>query len=301
MTTASPPPFSIAALSAPFGRDVDATLDGIAAAVPALHADGVRLLVLPECALGGYIREPRVDEDVAPEVPPALDPGGPEIARLVDIAGDMVICAGFTERGRGGALHSSLACVSGSGVHAIHRKIHLPPGERFIFTAGETVTLADTPVGRIGLLLCYDKCFPEAARALALEGADVVVCPAAWPMDRRAPADRVQDDRQRVAFDALDVARAVENQVVWVSTNLSGEQGALRYLGRASIVDPHGLVLAQTGHEGGLAIAEVAPAAMVVQARSVISHLADRRPGAYGSVAGTDALAGRRVAAALAH
>jgi N-carbamoylputrescine amidase len=288
-------------MSAAFGRDVGTTLDQLADLVPRLRSGGVRLLVLPECALGGYIREPGVDEDAAPEVPPALDPGGPEIARLVEIAGDMVICAGFTERGRGGALHSSLACVSGAGVHAIHRKIHLPPAERFIFTAGETVTLADTPIGRLGLLLCYDKCFPEAARALALEGADVVVCPAAWPMDRRSPADRIEEDRQRVAFDALDVARAVENQVVWVSTNLAGEQGALRYLGRGSIVDPHGLVLAQTGHEGGIAIAEVEPAAAVAQARSVISHLADRRPVAYGSVAEADGPAGRRVAAATMH
>lgn len=134
------------------------------------------------------------------------------------------------------------------------------------------------------MLVCYDKCFPEAARALALDGADVIVSAAAWPADRRAPAARVEDDRQMRAFDALDVARAVENQVTWVSTNLAGRQGALRFLGRSRIVDPHGITLAETGPEGGVAVAEIAPAEAAREARAIISHLTDRRPHAYAPV-----------------
>src|SRR5437588_422047 len=80
----------------------------------------------------------------------------------------------------------------------------------------------DAPVGRVGLLICYDKLFPEAARTLALDGAEIIAALSAWPVDRVSPALRVSADRQTRQFDLIDEARAVENQVVWVSSNLTG-------------------------------------------------------------------------------
>ncbi|WP_372791622.1 carbon-nitrogen hydrolase family protein [Paraconexibacter sp.] len=275
-----PSSFAVAAVAAPFGRDVHATIDEVGRLIDDLRPRGVRLLVLPECALGGYVTEPGIDDDFAPEVGPTLDPYGAEIERLADLAGDVVVVAGFTERGADGTRYSSAICVSGAGVHGLHRKVHLPPTERFIFTAGDRFAAFDTPLGRIGMLLCYDKCFPEAARTLAHDGAEVLVCPAAWPADRLHPAPDLEQDRQMVTYDALDVARAAENQVVFVSANLAGRQGALRYLGKARVVGPHGLVLAQTTSAGGVAVADVARAD-IAETRSVISHLADLRPATY--------------------
>ncbi|MDX6679184.1 MAG: hypothetical protein QOE31_3236 [Solirubrobacteraceae bacterium] len=273
---------SIVAVAAPFGRDVSAGLGFIARTVAAARARGAQLVVFPECALGGYLREPMPDES-APELPEPLDPDGPEIAELIAIAGDVVICAGYSEAVAGGRPFNSAVCVNGDGVLGHHRKVHLPPGERFAYAPGESFAAFDTPVGRIGMLICYDKLFPEAARALALDGADIVASLSAWPVCRQRPALRIAQDRETRHFNLTDSARAVENQVVWVSSNLTGTLGPLRFLGNAKIVDPDGLVLAQTGSRAGAAVAAIDAAAAVRESRLGIDHLADRRPAAYAS------------------
>ena len=240
-------------------------------------------MVFPECALGGYLREPMPGEH-GPELPPGLDPEGPEIARLISIAGDTVVCAGYTEA-TADRPFSSAVCVSGDGVLGHHRKVHLPPGERFAYAPGDGFRAFDTPAGRIGMLICYDKLFPEAARALSLDGAQTIASLAAWPVCRKKPARRVAQDRQTRHFNVTDAARAVENQVVWVSANQTGTLGPLRFLGHAKVVDPDGVVLASTGSRPGLAVAEVDAATAVGESRLAIDHLADRRPGAYGGPA----------------
>jgi len=277
---AVPPPTPvIVAVAAPFDRDVERGLARIERILAEARAQGAGLVVLPECAIGGYIREPGPEES-APDLPVGLDPDGPEIARLVAMAGDLVVCAGYTEAGAGG-LYSSAVCVSGDGILGRQRKVHLPPAERFAYTAGDGFAAFDTPAGRIGMLLCYDKLFPEAARALALDGAEIVCCLAAWPADRYRPARRVRDDRQTRHFAVVDQARAVENQVFFASSNQTGPWGELRFLGGAKIVDPDGVVLARTGARAGLAGARVDLGA-VRESRLAIDHLADRRPDAYG-------------------
>jgi predicted amidohydrolase len=135
------------------------------------------------------------------------------------------------------------------------------------------------------MLLCYDKVFPEAARALALDGAEIVACLAAWPVCRQRPARRVRDDRQVRHFNLLDQARAVENQVVWVSANHCGRFGRLRFPGQAKVVDPDGRVLATTGGRAGVALARIDARAAVAAARDELSHLGDRRPAAYAASA----------------
>jgi len=221
-------------------------------------------------------------DESAPELPAPLDPDGPEIAELIAIAGDVVVCAGYSEAVAGGRPFNSAVCVSGDGVLGHHRKVHLPPGERFAYAPGESFAAFDTPAGRIGMLVCYDKLFPEAARALALDGADIIASLSAWPVCRQRPALRVAQDRQTRHFNLTDAARAVENQVVWVSSNLTGTVGPLRFLGNAKVIDPDGVVLARTGSRAGVAIASIDAAAAVRDSRLGIDHLADRRPTAYG-------------------
>lgn len=280
----------VAAVSARFGRDLDACFELIERTVLRARAQGAGLVVFPECALGGYLHEGPTPQ--AP--PPALERDGPEIARLMRIAGPTVVCAGYTEAAPDGP-YSSAVCLSGAGVHGHHRKVHLPAGERGFFGAGDRFTAFDTPVGRMGMLVCYDKCFPEAARSLALDGAELVAALAAWPVCRRDPARRLAADRQTRQFNLLDEARAVENQVVWVSANQAGALGPLRFVGHAKVVDPEGTVLARTGGRAGLAVARVDAAERVGLARRALSHLEDRRPGAYlaapgGPLAGASGL-----------
>ena len=271
---------TIAAVAAPFGRDLDASFKRIERALESARRRGARLVVFPECSLGGYMREPLPGE-MGPDLPPALDPDGPEIARLVRLAGSTVVCIGYTEAAPQGA-YSSAVCVSGDGVLGRHRKVHLPPAERFAYSAGDGFAAFDTPVGRLGMLLCYDKLFPEAARELALDGAETIACMAAWPVDRHDPAPRADDDRQARHFDLVAAARAIENQVAWVSSNQSGPWGPLRFLARAQVVDPDGVVRAHAGARAGMAVASMDARAMSDSLRARIDHLADRRPPAYG-------------------
>ena len=274
----------LAAVAAPFGRDLDAAFARIERTIAAARARGAGMVVFPEGTLGGYVREPGEGEHAALDLPAALEPAGPEIARLVALAGETVVCVGYTEAGVQGP-YASAVCVSGDGVLGRQRKVHLPPAERFAYTAGSGFAAFDTPVGRVGVLLCYDKLFPEAARALALDGAEILACPAAWPLDRRRPAATAAEDRQTQHFDVCDVARAVENQAVVVSANQTGAWGPLRFLGRAKVVDPDGRILASTTDASGLAVAQIDAGAARAESLLDIDHLADRRPAAYGDAA----------------
>lgn len=267
---------ALAAVSGSFGSDVKQGLGKIARVVDKARARGADMVVLPECALGGYLGAGSDGLDAAPGL--AVD--GPEIERLAAIAGDTVVCAGFTEAAPGGP-YSSAVCVTGDGVIGHHRKVHLPPSEVGAFSPGDSFAAFDTPVGRVGMLICYDKVFPEAARSLALDGAEVVASLAAWPVCRFTPAARICDDRQTRQFNLLDQARAVENQVVWVSSNVAGKSGPLRFMGQAKVVAPDGTVLSRTGGRSGIAVARVDVCGEVTGARGAFSHLADMAPTSY--------------------
>lgn len=264
---------SYAAVAGAFGGRGEAGLNRIARAVSDARSNGATLVVLPECALGGYLR---ADGSHAPPI----DLDGPEIARLRQIAGETVVCVGFTERGPGRP-YSSAVCLNGEGILGHQRKVHVPPSECEAFAPGDGFAAFDTPVGRIGMLLCYDKIFPEAARTLALDGAETIASLSAWPLSRSDPARRIAADRQTRHFNLLDEARALENQVVWVSSNLTGKIGPLRFFGQAKVVDPDGIVLARTGGRAGAAVAEVSPGEAIAASRESISHLEDRATEAY--------------------
>ena len=272
---------AVMAVAARFGRDVGQCLAQVERIVAGARARGAALVVLPESALGGYLYEPHVAGAPAPcAPPPALRRDGEEIARVAQIAGDVVVCIGYTEDAPGGP-YSSAVCVSGDGVLGHHRKVHVPAGERGAFAAGEGFAAFDTPIGRIGMLLCYDKTFPESARLLALDGAGLIASLSAWPVCRVDPARWTRRDLQVRHFNLLDQARALENQVVWVSSNQAGRFGRLRFPGQAKVVDPRGRVLAKTGFRPGVATARVDAPGVVAAARDRLSYLDDRRPLAY--------------------
>jgi predicted amidohydrolase len=162
-----------------------------------------------------------------------------------------------------------------------HRKVHQPLGEDASYSSGDRFHAFDTPVGRLGMMICYDKAFPESARALALDGAQIGVCVSAWPGSRTNAAADLAEDRWKRRFDLFDRARALENQIVWLSSNQAGAFGSLRFVGSAKVVDPGGAVLAGTGVAPGMAIAELDVAESLRIARRAMAHLRDRRPEAY--------------------
>ena len=191
-----------------------------------------------------------------------------------------MVCAGITEAA--GDTRANTALVfDGSGVLGNHRKVHLPRGERGTYVAGDSFAPIETPVGRIGILVDYDKTFPEAARALALRGADVLAVPCAWPASRTNRAETLARDRQRRLFDIYDQARAAENQLVLLSANQTGRHGSLRFLGQSKIVAPDGSVEASTGARAGMVTHDLDIGAATTAARRVFHHLDERRPDCY--------------------
>ena len=196
------------------------------------------------------------------------------------MAGDVVVCAGLTEAVPGGRRNTAL-CVSGDGILGVHHKVHLPPAERFAYEPGETFAAFDTPVGRLGMLVCYDKLFPEAARALALDGAEAIASLAAWPVDRHTPARRIAADRQVRHFDAIDVARAIENQAYVVAANRVGSGGGLDYAGDSVVYGPFGEELAIAADTGAVGAEEIVYADVdpehVAKIRAQYPFLQDRR------------------------
>jgi N-carbamoylputrescine amidase len=269
----------IATVAAPFDRDLDADFARIEHLVAQARAEGAQLLALPEAALGGYV----ADLGGSAAGPPAFTVDGPEIARLAAIAGDLVVTAGYCEDGPGGPYNAAV-CVSGDGVLGTYRKVHQPLREDATYRPGDGWHAFDTPVGRIGMQICYDKAFPEAARTLALDGASIIVSMSAWPVSATDPHPDPAQDRWTRRFDLFDRARALENQVVWVASNQFGTFGSLRFAANAKIVDPGGEILAATGQREGMAVASIDVDAEVAAHRSGMGNLSDRRPELYGAL-----------------
>jgi predicted amidohydrolase len=267
----------MAAVAANFDRDLDNDFAKVATLIQQAREAGVHLLALPEGALGGYL----LSLDGTAQPPPAFDVDGPEIKRLAELAGDLVVTAGYAEA-EGGLIYNSAVCVTGDGVLGQHRKVHQPLREDEHYAAGDRFEAFDTPVGRMGMMICYDKAFPEAARTLALDGAQIIACLSAWPGARTNPDPDLAKDRWKRRFDLFDRARALENQVVWLSSNQSGMFGSLRFVASAKVVDPGGEILADTGTSAGMAVAEIDVQQALELARRSMGHLRDRRPETYG-------------------
>lgn len=270
----------IAAAAAHFGRDLEFDLARIGKLIDDARRAGAGLLVLPDAALGGYVTDLRHPDPEA--LPPQLAADDPLLKRVAALAGDMVVCVGFCEA-EGHARYNAAACLSGDGFLGGHRKVHLPAGEVTAYSAGNSFNAFDTPVGRIGMLIDYDKTFPESARSLALDGAQIIACLSAWPASITDRAAKVTQDRQARLFDLYDCARAAENQVVLASSNQTGAMGGMRFLGQAKVVGPGGNILARTWSKAGLAVAELDVAAEIERARRVLRHLSERRPATYRS------------------
>ncbi|WP_375480744.1 carbon-nitrogen hydrolase family protein [uncultured Jatrophihabitans sp.] len=273
---------TVAAVAANFGRDLDDAFARIAVILDDARARGAGLVVLPEASLGGYLAN--LDGTGEVNLPPALEVDGPEVRRLAALAGELVVTAGMCEAD-GAQRYNTAVAITGDGLLGVHRKVHQPLGEGAFYAAGDSFAAFETPIGRLGMMICYDKAFPEAARALAVDGAEIVACMSAWPAARTHSSPDLADDRWTRRFDLFDRARALENQYLWVSANQSGAFGDLRFVASAKVVDAGGDVLATTGTTEGVAYASVDLAGMLGAARGPMFHLRDRRPDAYSLAA----------------
>jgi predicted amidohydrolase len=257
---ASAPPFLAAAAQLTATDDLAANLTTCRRLAGDAAARGVKLLVLPECF--AFLGASEGDKLAIAET---LDPAhpGPILACLVEIAARhrlWVVAGGLPERleGEPGKAGNTCVVVSPAGeLAARYRKIHLfdvaIPGkaefrESNTTAAGRELVTVDTPLGKLGLSICYDLRFPELYRALTLQhGAEIVVVPAAFTAHTGA-----------AHWHVLLRARAIENQCFVVAAGQVGQHNPKRATyGHSLIVDPWGEVAAELPTGTGLAVAEI--------------------------------------------
>jgi predicted amidohydrolase len=159
--------------------------------------------------------------------------------------GAHVVC-GLLERD-GDVLHNAAVLVGPDGLIGVYRKTHLPflGVDRFV-VAGDELPLFETPLGLIGIEICYDLRFPEATRTLALGGADLVAHPTNFPV------------AARLQTEFITRARAAENRVYLLTANRIGKERWGEFCGWSQIVDPYGERLAEaSADEEALLIADI--------------------------------------------
>jgi predicted amidohydrolase len=220
-------------------RNLDACLVSLDEAVAA----GAELLVLPECAIPGYMFESA--EEAMPYGEEIPGPSTQAFAEACARNGAHVVC-GLIERD-GDHLHNAAVLVGPEGLIGSYRKTHLPflGVDRFV-TPGAELPVWETALGRIGVEICYDLRFPEVTRTLALKGADIVCHPTNFPL------------AARVQTELITTARAAENRIYLLTANRCGKERWAEFCGRSQIVDPYGVRLAETDVAGeALLVADV--------------------------------------------
>ena len=206
-------------------------------------AAGAELLVLPECAIPGYMFESA--EEALPFAEEVPGPSTEVLERESRRLGMHVVC-GLLERD-GDTLRNAAVLVGPDGLVGTYRKTHLPflGVDRFV-VPGDELTVYDTPLGRIGVEICYDLRFPEVTRTLALKGAEIVAHPTNFPI------------AAKVQTELITVARAAENRIYLLTANRVGKERWGEFCGWSQIVDPYGKRLAEAGEtEEALLVADV--------------------------------------------
>ena len=242
--------------------DIDRNLSHVTATLSRLAREGVELAVLPEMWSCGFAyRELNQLAKRTPELVERLKALSAELSMTI---------VGSLPEPHGEKVFNTAYVLDRGAVAGSYRKMHLFSlmGEDRHLDSGDSILLADTSVGKIGVMICYDLRFPELARRLAVEGADIIVVPGEWPKPREEH------------WRTLLRGRAIENQLFVVAANACGVIGKLDFFGSSLILGPKGEILAEGGYENCEPTALLDPAEMV-RWRESITCFKDRRPDCY--------------------
>ena len=255
----------------------DENLERIVLETRAAAKNGADLIVFPECALSGYVFSSREEA-----IPFAESIPGMSTERLAACCQELgvYIVYGLLERA-GDKCYNAAALVGPEGFIGKYRKIHLPflGIDRFIDAGNEPPKVYETPIGNIGLHICYDCNFPESARIMALQGADIIALPTNWPQGREKVANYVVN------------TRAYENRVHLVATNRAGTERGTRFMGHSKIVSALGDTLVETSGDkeetiyAEVNLTEARQKHMVIKPGEFeVDFIHDRRPELYGEL-----------------
>ncbi|MEW6353972.1 MAG: carbon-nitrogen hydrolase [Pseudomonadota bacterium] len=272
------------------GADPGANLAASIAGVRAAAAQGARLIVLQELHRGLYFCQ---NEDTAnfDQAEPIPGPTTEQLGRLAKELG-VVIVASLFERRSAGLYHNTAVVFDSDGVIAgKYRKMHIPddPGyhEKFYFTPGDLgFAPIQTSLGKLGVLVCWDQWYPEAARLMALRGAELLIYPTAIGWDPRDSAD--EQARQREAWLTIQRAHAVANGLPVVVCNRVGLEPdparhapGILFWGSSFIAGPQGEILAQASDNTPVVLVAEIDLRRSEDVRRIWPFLRDRRIDAY--------------------
>ena len=247
---------------------------------------GARLVCLQELFRTRYF--PRSEDAANFDLAEGAD--GETAHRLGELASELglVIVAPIFERRAAGVYHNSALVLDADGSRAGHyRKMHVPddPGfhEKFYFAPGDLGFRAfDTAAGRIGVLICWDQWFPEAARLVALDGAEILLFPTAigWD-DSESDSERAA---QLESWQLVQRAHAVANGLFVAAANRVGREGNLTFWGSSFVCDPQARVLAEAPADSECVLVADCDLGRIEQQRRAWPYLRDRRVDAYADL-----------------
>lgn len=280
---------SIGIVQCSLGDGRDANVARVEGLVREAAGRGARIILTPELFESPYF--PQTEDERAFDLAAPLEEH-PTLARMQALAAELgvVLPVSFFERS-GQAYYNSLALIDADGKQlGLYRKSHIPDGpgyeEKFYFRPGDTgFRVWKTRHGSIGVGICWDQWFPEAARSMALQGAEALLYPSAIGSEPEAPDEDSKQPWQRVM-----IGHAVANAMPVAAANRIGVEGELSFYGSSFVCDQRGDLRAELGrNQEGVAIASFDRDALR-RYRANWGFFRDRRPELYGKLTGDEPL-----------
>ncbi|MEL7499300.1 MAG: carbon-nitrogen hydrolase [Planctomycetota bacterium] len=273
----------VSAIQLPCSLDVDTNFQSTIEQIELAAGQGAQLICLQELFSSRYFCQTE-DHDhfqLAETIP------GPTTDRLSETAKRLgvVLVAGLFERRTAGLYHNSAVVIESDGsILGCYRKMHIPDDpffyEKFYFTPGDLgFQNFSTSVGNVGVCICWDQWFPEAARLTAMQGAEFLVYPTAigW----QAPEKAEFGDSQRNAWQTVMRSHAIANGVYLIAPNRVGTEDHIEFWGSSFIADPYGNVIAEANDHEAETITATCDRSLIDTARTHWPFFRDRRIDAY--------------------
>tara|TARA_R110002073_G_scaffold264603_2_gene427683 strand:- start:14 stop:862 length:849 start_codon:yes stop_codon:yes gene_type:complete len=272
---------TVAAIQAAFGDDLDANIEIVRGHIRTAASQGAQIVLPPELFQGPYFCKTQ-DEQWFAHAYPALE--HPCVTALQPLAKELGVAVPVSIFERDGPrYYNSLVMLDADGTAlGVYRKSHIPDGpgyqEKYYFRPGDTgFKVWSTQFGRIGVGICWDQWFPETARAMALQGAEILMYPTAIGAE---PHDDSLDTAAR--WRRAMQGHAVSNVMPVVAANRIGNEGGQKFYGTSFICDHAGDVKAELGREDtGVILAEFDRQFLDTH-RAAWGFFRDRRPDLYG-------------------
>jgi N-carbamoylputrescine amidase len=270
---------TVAAVQAAFSDDRDRNVARMSQMVREAAQKGARAVLLPELFEGHYFCRHQREDDF--DRAHALN-GHPTVDHFRALSGELGLALpiSFFEKD-GPHYYNSVAMLDCGQLLGVYRKSHIPDGpgyqEKFFFRPGNTGFRSfDTAEGALGVGICWDQWFPEAARAMVLAGAEILFYPTAIGSEPEAPDMDTRDPWRRVM-----IGHAVANACAVVAANRTGREGDMTFYGSSFIADHRGDLIAELGRdEEGVLVAELDLDAQR-RYRAGFGFFRDRRPELY--------------------